>query len=175
MQKANLITLILIVLLGVGYLVLSASSNAVEISESLAIIESARSAREASQAAQIASQGLSFISGTQALILLAIVTAVLGLLGGVIYLLLDKRKCDLQTAALLASQQHRWRPGPNAHWQRAELPAAAQAPDVNTLLQLVLAQQIMQQIGQRPRPSPPEQTAAYEYLEDDGEGLPTDW
>ena len=121
MKKTSFsLPLIAVLLVGAGYLLIRTGDAAVEISQAQAAIEAARAAQSAAEAAQIASQGLSTVSTIQAINLLAIVGAVIGLIATVIYLLWDRRTRNIQLNDLLASRKRRWMPGPNAGYRELD-------------------------------------------------------
>ena len=149
MKKTSFsLPLIAVLLLGAGYLLIRAGDSAAEISQAQAAIEAARAAQSAAEAAQIASQGLSTVSTIQAIILLAIVGAVIGLIATVIYLLWDRRTRNIQLNDLLASRKRRWMPGPNAGYRELDpIPAKHQLPNGDVTQQLVQVL-LLQQLGQ---------------------------
>ncbi len=177
MKKTALIfPLIGIVVAGVVYLAVQAGDAAAEIAESMAAIEAARAAQDASEAAQIASRGLSTVSTIQAAILFLIVSAMIALVGLVVYLVLERRSQSAQIATLLAaSQKPRWAPGPNAGFRKLGEPETPQLPSgdvTQQMMQLFLMQQLGHMLGGQQHPMlPPAQTAQTTQVVDDDDDL----
>lgn len=138
MNRFALVSIGLAVMLVV--LLVAASSMA----DSAAQIAAAQAAIEAARAAQIAAGGQAVSSGLLTLVVLVLGVAILALLGGIGYLVYERR-----------AGRSRWVPGPNAHWQTRPQPPALRQPDaLQQLVQLEMLRYLRD--GQKLPPVPPQ-------------------
>lgn len=140
MNRFGLVAIGIAVVLAV--VLIAASSMA----DSAAQVAAAQAAIEAARAAQIAATGQAVSSSLLTLLVFLFGVTILALLGGIGYLVYERRRSG------------RWIAGPNARWQttRPEPPAVRQADPMQQLVQLEMLRYLRD--GQKQPPVPPQYT-----------------